>query len=559
VTGFEFTFRRRRTRCLLLAGLLFAAWPSALLAEQQVSPVLRQVDTTYPGLTGSTHRVAAGENLQAVLDQAQPGDTIELEAGAIFTGPFVLPRKPLPPDGKPRWILIRSAAPAGALPPEGTRVDPSHAEFMATLEATKSPILSAAPGAHHYRLEGIRIRPAGSGGSVITKLAQGARRASTGADPFPPGTTRVPFLYNLVSLGTGMDRLDDLPQHIIFDRCYVHGDPVVGARRGFALNSRDAAIINSYLSDFKEVGADAQAILGWSGPGPYRIANNTLEAAGENILFGGVATHIEGMIPADIEIVGNHFRKPLSWKHDDPSFEGTVWTVKNLFELKSAERVLIEGNLLEYNWPQAQNGFAVLFTVRNARGDTPWATIRDVTFRNNVVREVASGINILGLDTNGHPSRRAERIVIDNNAFLSVGGTWGRGILFQLLKSTDGIVISNNTANQTGNIILAAGDASHESFRFVNNVMPHNRYGIIGSGVGSGRPTLQRDFPDAEVTGNVLIGGKANLYPRGNEFPATQDIFDASRGVDWTELCAALAIASPSPVKELDFCAEQEL
>ncbi len=62
-------------------------WAAAL-------PVAPQTfDTTYAAPTGTTLTVAAGGNLQAALDQAQLGDTIVLEAGATFTGPFQLPRR----------------------------------------------------------------------------------------------------------------------------------------------------------------------------------------------------------------------------------------------------------------------------------------------------------------------------------------------------------------------------------------------------------------------------------------------------------------------------------
>ena len=40
-----------------------------------------------------------------------------------------------------------------------------------------------------------------------------------------------------------------------------------------ALNSASTEIINSYIADIKAVGADAQAIAGWNGPGPFVIAN----------------------------------------------------------------------------------------------------------------------------------------------------------------------------------------------------------------------------------------------------------------------------------------------
>ena len=95
-----------------------------------------------------------------------------------------------------------------------------------------------------------------------------------------------------------------------------------GARRGIAMNSRHTAVIDSYLSDFKEVGADSQAIAGWNGAGPFRIANNYLEAAGENVMFGGADPTIRDLVPADIEIRRNHFAKPLRWKIGHPDLRG---------------------------------------------------------------------------------------------------------------------------------------------------------------------------------------------------------------------------------------------
>ena len=54
-------------------------------------------------------------------------------------------------------------------------------------------------------------------------------------------------------------------------------------------------------------------------------------------------------------------RKPAAWR-------ASAWTVKNLFELKNAQRVLVDGNVLERNWPQAQNGYSILLTPRNQDG-----------------------------------------------------------------------------------------------------------------------------------------------------------------------------------------------
>jgi hypothetical protein len=45
------------------------------------------------GQTGSTIVVGAGGDLQAALNQAQPGQVVQLQAGATFDGNFVLPTK----------------------------------------------------------------------------------------------------------------------------------------------------------------------------------------------------------------------------------------------------------------------------------------------------------------------------------------------------------------------------------------------------------------------------------------------------------------------------------
>ena len=155
----------------------------------------------------------------------------------------------------------------------------------------------------------------------------------------------------VVRLGAGDEsRLADLPADIVLDRCWIHGNPTGNARRGVSLNGIRLAVVDSFVFDFHEVGADAQAIAGWSRPGPCKIVDNYLEGSGENVLFGGADPRINGVVPSDIEIRDNHFFKPLSWRVGDPTYGGIHWTVKNLFELKNARRVLVEDNVLENSW-----------------------------------------------------------------------------------------------------------------------------------------------------------------------------------------------------------------
>ena len=172
--------------------------------------------------------------------------------------------------------------------------------------------------------------------------------------------------------------------------------------------------------------ADAQAHRGLERPGPFKIVNNYLEGAGENVMFGGADPTIPDLVPSDIEIRRNHFFKPLVLGAGDPSYAGTHWAVKNLLELKNAQRVLIDGNVFENNWADAQNGFAILFTVRNQDGTAPWSVVEDVTFTNNIVRHGGGGVNDARQATTNHPSQQTQRILIRNNLFEDIDAArWG--------------------------------------------------------------------------------------------------------------------------------------
>jgi hypothetical protein len=67
-------------------------------------------------------------------------------------------------------------------------------------------------------------------------------------------------------------------------------------------------------------------------------------------------------------------------------FDGNPFIVKNLFELKNAERVLFESNILENSWGGfSQAGFAILLTPKNqalhAGNVCPSCQVTDVTIR----------------------------------------------------------------------------------------------------------------------------------------------------------------------------------
>ena len=54
-----------------------------------------------------------------------------------------------------------------------------------------------------------------------------------------------------------------------------------------------------------------------------------------------------------------------------PRTSGTLWNVKNTIELKNAQRVRIEGNVIENIWQASQTGYALVLTPRTRATPRP--------------------------------------------------------------------------------------------------------------------------------------------------------------------------------------------
>ena len=83
----------------------------------------------------------------------------------------------------------------------------------------------------------------------------------------------------------------------IINRVYVHGDPMFGQKRGIGLNSRDSddhRFVHLGLQGHRAGLAGDRRLR--KGQGTYRIENNYLEAAGENVLIGGSDPTIPNLV-----------------------------------------------------------------------------------------------------------------------------------------------------------------------------------------------------------------------------------------------------------------------
>ncbi|MGA7443154.1 MAG: hypothetical protein WB523_18875 [Candidatus Sulfotelmatobacter sp.] len=486
-------------------------------------------DTPTPG---QVHMVRAGDNLQEALDDAKCGDTLQLQAGETFRGQIRIPEKSCDDT---HWIIVRTSAPDDSLPLEGTRLTPCYAgvaslpgrpdfhcssprNLLARIEYdgnSGSGPFNFAQGANHYRFIGLELTRGGPGASIG---ALAFMKEQGGAN------------------------------HLIFDRVWMHGTAQDETTRGIALSGMTyVAILNSYLNDFHCIAmtgscTDAQAISGGGGDspgGPYKIVGNFLEASGENILFGGGPAETT---PTDIEIRHNFLFKPLIWKQGDPGFVGGTsghpFIVKNHFELKNAQRVLFEGNLLENVWGGfTQTGFSILLTPKNQNNRCPLCRVTDVTIRYNKITNVGSVLQI-GNDVSdaGGASSGGERYSIHDLLVQNVHDKdYGGFGLFALIVShappLRDVRIEHVTAFVPRAIlsILNPNPQKISGFIISNNIFASGQDRQIGTAGGGPRNcafqpdaqgpagVLKSCFQNSTFTHNMIIGG--HRWPPGNLTP----------------------------------------
>lgn len=461
--------------------------------EEQGSPrrpALPRVilDFPFPTRTGRSIVVGPNGNLQSALNSARRGDEVVLAAGATYSGNFTLPEKNgTAADG---WITVRTDKLA-ALPPVGTRVTAAQAALMPRIMTTNTaPALRTAPGASGWRLVGLEV----TASPAITEQQ-----------------------YGLVFLGESggeQKTMTSVPSDLVLDRMYIHGHLTTNLSRCVALNSARTQVSDSYIVECHGRGFDSQAIAGWNGPGPYRIVNNTLQGAGENLMFGGSDPGIPGLVPSDIEIRGNHLYTPAAWKG--------VWSKKNLFELKNAARVLMEGNVLDGSWLDGQTGWAIVLKSGNQSGGCRWCRTTDVTIRRNLIRNAGAGISVAAKDDNPNTDTTARRIMVSETVIVDIGKAPFAGDArgFMLLGGTSDVTIERTilTGNLQSALVLdpAGGGTKHAVFR--DNVWAFGQYGAIASGSGPGTASLRAAAPDAVWERMNFIGPARTGFPVGTGF-----------------------------------------
>jgi len=502
-------------------------------------------DTPTPG---NTFPVTAGADLQGALNNANCGDTITLQAGAVFAGAFYLPAKPCDDD---HWIIIRTNAPDSSLPAEGTRVTPCYAG------------VASLPG-----------RPAFNCSSAKNVLAQIAYSGRAGDGPvyFAPGANHyrllgleITRLAGTGSIGTLVSAHKGTADHIVIDRSWLHGTAPDETEAGVHLSDTTyVAVVDSFFTDFHCVArtgacTDGKSIGGGNGSnpgGPYKIVNNFLEGSGESIIFGGGPATTT---PADIEIRRNHLFKPWQWMPGASAFvggaSGNPFVVKNHFELKNAQRVLFEGNVMENAWGGfSQTGFSILLTPKNQHTEDgtnvcPICQVTDVTIRYSTISHVAGGFQvstgISGNGTNGGVALAGARFSVHDVTVDDINASRynGNGTLVQVANSwkvnaLNSVTISHITGftDPSAHLLVLGnikGNAPMWGFNFTNNIVVAGRFPVWNMGGGPSSCaypdipilSLAACFTSYRFSENAVIGAPAAFPPSqwtsGNYFPAS--------------------------------------
>jgi len=444
----------------------------------------------------AVHPVAAGQDLQAALDAALPGDELVLEAGATF-GPLEV--RSSGADGA--MITVRTAA-ADALPGPCTRLrDEDVAVLPKIVGQGGEPALFAADGVHHVRFVGIELTVDPDDGSGLPRA--------------------------VVVIGRG-DESDEaaLPSFLELDRAYIHAN-ADGRPEGVAANGGDTTIKNSLVTGFHD--GHTRGVVIYNGTGPLRLLNDRIESFDRMLVVGSDNWTPKIAVPSQIELRYSRLTRPPSWKQPEPAHNYlTGWLL-----LANAAHVTVDGNLFDQNWEWS----AIELDATNV--NVP-QVVDDVRFENNVFH-ATPGNQLLRIASSASPEK-ITGVRFSNNVADPVSWTFG------LWGGATDLRIVHNTMLVSGDRMIYAEGVS-AGLVFADNLTGYGQYGVMcgGPSFNDCAPTV---FPGATFTGNVIWGaplGAASDYPPGNTFAGSEPNFVDPAAGDYT-----LPVGSPYVGKASD-------
>jgi len=403
--------------------------------------------------------VYPGDDVQRLIDAAEPGAVLAFRPGEVYTvGTLMLAGK--------RITLQCEGAEREQSPLPRRRIMPADAPIL--------PLL----------------RSGGLQPTIDGTNATGVRLVGLHFESRSDGLSEVIIWQDAV--GVDMDRI-----------LLVAGEQ--GQKRAIRGNGQWIILRRSHIANIWREGQDSQAFCAWDGAGPYAIVDNYLEAAGENIMFGGADSLSAERLPSNIRIERNTITKRDAWRERQG-----FYSVKNLFELKAARHVKVRFNHFSKNWTDAQNGFALLIKSVNQDGGAPWSVTEDVLFEGNVLTDTEGAVNVQGY--NEQLGGQTTGIIFRHEDYEC------SGVGFQVGNEIGALTIEQCTIRNGYTFISMYADyetqPAAEWFSLRNVAANHNEYGIKGGGTGVGQPTLDRYITQLDWSDNLLDGGAGlGAYP----------------------------------------------
>jgi hypothetical protein len=468
------------------------------LASTVVLPQLPQScpSPVYPSYT-STVAVNSFAALQTAVNTVPCGTRIVLQAGVQYTGNLVVPAV----NCASNPILFENSAIA-AMP---NWLIPSQ-----ILAGTNAVPTIASPN---------------SGNAIgISDGASGLYFAGIEFTTTPTAN----YVYPVVGMGEQTSVQALLPNGIVFDRCLVHpATPLPAANgssnavRGIDLNCVNCAVITNQVWGFMQTGQDTQAINMANTTGPILISNNRLEATGENIILntscpqsGYAGYGLPGCpAPSDITVTNNHLTKQMAWRNAPAGCNAVeligCYDVKNLFEIKHGQRVLLDSNILDTTFAEGQAEFLIM----NCFATGPYIC-QDFTITSNLLEHGPMFSPIAG---NGD-SQTGQRVLFRNNLAVDVNGVTygGTGEAFQIQNTVNFTADHNTIVNQPSLYINAldfsdAPPSTDIGFQYTNNF----QYGSPFADAMSPGQAIAA-LPSPVFGGQVFVG---DWWP--NNYPAS--------------------------------------
>jgi hypothetical protein len=286
--------------------------------------------------------------------------------------------------------------------------------------------------------------PSNASAGVLAREDGSAHKYAFIGAYFRPTPTRTIFKANASVLGLGgASNLSTAMQGFIAKWCVIDGDwrhdPVTGIGKRFSrcalVSGRRVAFEDSILMRQGQSGGEANCYTQVRGR-RVKLKNCMIEGQAINVLFGGSDPGSEDERLQDIEVQRNYMCKSDVFNRASSRYGLNTWTgwqetnsavppgintyssVKACFQIKFAQRALVQANIIENTFPNAVNGVGILLEVSgqggsviNGRSDNHIA-LHNLVVRSNVPFSVLPHYNAnLGIPP-------LFNVSVTNNAFM---------------------------------------------------------------------------------------------------------------------------------------------